>query len=217
MDLPTQLPNPFSQAIVDDPWREPLRDVPAIHRQVFQTCCAAVEHVRNSGVIAGVLIQGQAGSGKTHLLSRLQAQLQSQLIDPELGHPRQAFISVRLVTNPRRIWRHVRQCLVDDLLRRMPDGWAQRAPAVALSAPDDLKQLEYLWRTDSASDGPVAGIPALVGIHARESRRRTCLAGGRPRGRAPSGPRPDARARTHGAADMSTAGPGLAPRRFADG
>jgi hypothetical protein len=73
-----------------------------------------------------VLIYGQAGSGKTHLLARLRARVAR---DAELGGPggmqEAIFISVRLHTSARMIWRHLRDCLVGDLLRQSGAGGSQ--------------------------------------------------------------------------------------------
>jgi hypothetical protein len=66
-----RIPNPFRQTIVKDAW-ESLQDVPEIHAQAFETCCRAFENVKVSRHCDSVLLHGEAGSGKTHLMSRLQ-------------------------------------------------------------------------------------------------------------------------------------------------
>ena len=123
--LPRNIPNPFRASVVADPWKEAEADVPNIHGAEFQACCDAVEYVRSSGSSAGLLIHGQAGSGKTHLLARLRQRLADGGPRADVGDPRQIFVSVRLATSPRRIWRHVRRHFLDDLLRPIPDHLTQ--------------------------------------------------------------------------------------------
>ncbi len=140
--LPSSLPNPFLSNIVDDPWKQTAVSVPTIHQVVFESCCQIVDYVRAAGSGAGILIHGQPGSGKTHLLARLREQLERGITHPDLNHPRQVFISVRLATSPQHIWRHVRERLVDDLLRRQSNG---------------LTQLEILMAARFARDEQAAG------------------------------------------------------------
>jgi hypothetical protein len=144
MNLPASLPNPFRSSVTADPWKMPEADVPNIHGNVFRDCCLALAQVRATGSSTGLLIHGQAGSGKTHLLARLREHLADRPPPyPDLNQSRQVFASVRLATTPRRIWRHVRQRFVDDLLLRR--------------LPERLSQLEHLLATRLAELGEGAG------------------------------------------------------------
>src|SRR6185436_16116275 len=67
--------NPFRETIVANPWDVARVDVPEIHGDVFEQCLRGIDHVRKSRHSAGLLIHGEAGSGKTHLLSRLCSHL----------------------------------------------------------------------------------------------------------------------------------------------
>lgn len=107
--------NPFRDTIVADPWRTPV-DVPEIHAEVFQDSVRALEQVRQRGSSGGLLIHGAAGSGKTHLLSRLRNHLTLQA-PTATDRQESLFVWVRLQTNPRMIWRHVRRSLVEDWFR----------------------------------------------------------------------------------------------------
>lgn len=107
--------NPFRDTIVADPWRTPV-DVPEIHAEVFQDCVRALEQVRQRGGSGGLLIHGAAGSGKTHLLSRLRNHLTLQA-PTATDRQESLFVWVRLQTSPRMIWRHVRRSLVEDWFR----------------------------------------------------------------------------------------------------
>lgn len=148
------LQNPFRGSIVSTPWESAI-DVPSIHRDVFEVCCQAVDDVRARGASAGVLIQGTPGSGKTHLLGRLREHLSQKQASVDLDAPRQAFVWIRLNTNPRWLWRHVRQHFVDDLMQRMPDG---------------LTQLEHLLAGRLAEVADGAGELALWWEYMREDR-----------------------------------------------
>ncbi len=111
------LPNPFRNTVATDPWQPVFADVPEIHARAFERCRQALDYVRSQGKTASLLIMGEAGSGKTHLLARLHAHLASSAQSP--GQPGGAFISVLLQTSPHLMWRYLRRRLVDDLLRPM--------------------------------------------------------------------------------------------------
>lgn len=125
--------NPFRQTIVKDAW-ESLVDVPEIHAPAFEVCCRAFENVRISKHCDSVLLHGGAGSGKTHLLGRLQRHWTSSPVkapgrSEDLG--RCVFLYCRLQTNPHRLWQHLRKTFVEDLLHRFPDETTQLQRLVA--------------------------------------------------------------------------------------
>ncbi len=140
MTLPSGLRNPFLGNIVDDPWRTASVSVSTIHQAVFDRCWEAVEFVRERSQSASVLIHGEPGSGKTHLLSRLRERAAEDNAKPSLEENRHVFISVRLTTSPSRIWRHVRQCFVDDLLRLSPNNLTQLEQAIATRLAKEIPQ-----------------------------------------------------------------------------
>ncbi|MGE5193221.1 MAG: hypothetical protein ACM3U2_12060 [Deltaproteobacteria bacterium] len=116
--------NPFRDTIVASPWETTCADVPEIHGQVFDRCLEGIEHVRQGGRSAALLIHGEAGSGKTHLLSRLRARLAPQAPTAS-GRPECLFVWVRLQTSPRMIWRTLRRTLVDDWFRPVAGAHSQ--------------------------------------------------------------------------------------------
>ncbi|MCI0338100.1 MAG: ATP-binding protein [Acidobacteria bacterium] len=124
MNPPISLSNPFRSAIVADPWHLDVVDVPEIHRDAFDLCRRALEHVRSEHQSTSVLLYGEAGSGKTHLLARLQAYL-AGLLTIYGAAPPAVFVSVRLQTSPQMIWRHLRYRYGEDLLRPTADGRSQ--------------------------------------------------------------------------------------------
>ncbi|MCM2369019.1 AAA family ATPase [Aporhodopirellula aestuarii] len=121
----SSLPNPFLGGIVPDAWRGATADVPEIHGDVYSQCLAAVQTVRTQQQSSSVLIHGEQGSGKTHLLARLQRRLTDTDTYPDLEDEWQIFVYLRMRTSSGRIWRKIRTELVTDLMRPMPDGLTQ--------------------------------------------------------------------------------------------
>jgi hypothetical protein len=116
--------NPFRQTIVASPWESTPGDVPEIHGQVFAQCLDGVVQVRQGRRSAALLIHGEAGSGKTHLLSRLRSRLAPTA--PSATHRHEClFVWVRLQTSPRMIWRTLRRTLVDDWFRPVAGAHSQ--------------------------------------------------------------------------------------------
>jgi chromosomal replication initiation ATPase DnaA len=110
--------NPFRNTIVADPWNPGIVDVYEINAGAFQLCCQALDRVRAEGRSTSVLLYGEAGSGKTHLLARLRSYLkdQAQLF---------IFVAVRLHTSPNRLWRHIRKSFVESLLQSIKGNRSQ--------------------------------------------------------------------------------------------
>jgi len=144
--------NPFRNRIVADPWRPGGADVAEIHSNAFDLCCRALNTVRKEGRTTSVLLYGETGSGKTHVLNRLQ---HYTLTLPNLH----VFGSVRLHTSPNRLWRHLRTCFVESLAKPGKNGRTQlelmfmrrlyllyRKPAIPFEALTDLTET---IRTDS--------------------------------------------------------------------
>ena len=111
--------NPFHGSVLTDARHHPEGDVETINADAFDACLQAVEQARTGRQSASVLLNGVPGSGKTHLLARLRVHLEARI-----RHDPQAmalFVYVRLDTTPRRLWRHLREQVVEDL-RREIDG-----------------------------------------------------------------------------------------------
>ena len=113
------IPNPFRSSIVSDPWKSLEADVPTIHQHAFARCCEAIASVRATHQTTGVLVHGEAGSGKTHLLARLRAHIAMEAeADGPGGLEEAVFISVQLQTSAKMIWQHLRRRVASDFLRR---------------------------------------------------------------------------------------------------
>ncbi len=110
------LSNPFRDNVVQDAWQSPA-DVVDIHTDVFRACLTGIDSA-SGGVPDSLLIYGPAGSGKTHLLTRLQRHLAQTARDAPDQVLRCVFVFVRLQTAPQLLWQHVRKRLATDLMRR---------------------------------------------------------------------------------------------------
>lgn len=110
------LPNPFRDSVVQDAWQSPV-DITEIHSEPFEACLAGIDSASRA-VPDSLLIYGSAGSGKTHLLARLQRHLAETARSAPDNVLRCVFSFVRLQTSPQLLWQHVRRRLASDLMRR---------------------------------------------------------------------------------------------------
>jgi hypothetical protein len=106
------IPNPFSDAAVGSVWDSATVDVPRIHAEVSDSLLKMVEERERGHHHRCVMLYGDAGSGKTHVLRRLRLTFEE---DTSRIVP---FSWVRMQTSPSMMWRHVRRNVADDLARR---------------------------------------------------------------------------------------------------
>ena len=98
------LPNPFARDVVGSPLDDAKADVPRINQAASEKCLQLVDRVAAQRESESLLLFGEPGSGKTHLLSRLRAHLDRyQAQRPVL------FVSLRMQTSASMIWRFVRR------------------------------------------------------------------------------------------------------------
>ena len=146
--------NPFRDSVVQDAWQSPA-DVPAIHQDVFGACLEGIDSAKR-GRGDSLLIYGPAGSGKTHLLTRLQRYMRDNADAAPDRVLYCIFVFVRLQTSPRLIWQHVRRRLASDLLRK-DEGLTQLqrliAHQLAAQRGDRPTQWVRALRVLSRSDG----------------------------------------------------------------
>ncbi len=113
--LLVDIPNPFSEGIVRIPWEfDPGRtpDIASIHANAFGICLRLLEQdVRRNGQ-SSLLIDGPAGSGKTHLIARLARRLGAGELPALL-----CYVNLDDVA-PQMMWSHLRRCVGGDLLLR---------------------------------------------------------------------------------------------------
>jgi len=112
--------NPFLHDMVQSPWDKPEADVPAINKEVFDEAVRLFGRVVD-GNRESLVITGDPGSGKTHLLARFREYVESAE-SPASERLRGLFIAVRLNCPASHVWRHLRKCFFHDLLRPRNDG-----------------------------------------------------------------------------------------------
>jgi hypothetical protein len=115
------LPNPFDSDVVANPSQTGIIDVPEIHQRPFEVVCEEYERVLSSAVSRSVLFSGEAGCGKTHLLSRFRRWLRGEMAAGPSAPPA-VLITVRMETAPSQLWRHLRHRMGEQLLEPLPDG-----------------------------------------------------------------------------------------------
>ena len=110
---PAELQNPFLVHQIDASARLPAGDVPELHAGVVDKCKANIAQTRHSGQSLGLLVVGEAGSGKSHMIARLRRNLV-----PDTRAILAAIILHGAFSG--RLWRHVRERLVSELLSEIP-------------------------------------------------------------------------------------------------
>lgn len=115
------LPNPFHIDVVTSAEAAVPADVPEIHREPFELCRSAYESVAREPFSMSVLLHGQAGCGKTHLLYRFRRWLRAEM-EEKPTRPAALLVAIRMDTAPNQIWRHVRRRFATELTRRGTDG-----------------------------------------------------------------------------------------------
>lgn len=106
------LPNPFG-CLVGRPLDNDV-DVAEINLKAFASCQRLVEDVVAAKSSAALTLYGEAGTGKTHLLGRVRKWLGSV--------PGSLFVLAPMDTSSRMLWRHLRRCVADALLRPSEKG-----------------------------------------------------------------------------------------------
>lgn len=105
--------NPFAQDRVDKAWDSDVIDVESINRTAFARSLESIELVRTLGQSRGLLLAGETGSGKTHLLQRVRRRVQQD--------DRDYFVYLHLPSAPDRFFRYLLQILMNDLVLVRPD------------------------------------------------------------------------------------------------
>jgi energy-coupling factor transporter ATP-binding protein EcfA2 len=112
------LPSPFRKQQVGDERTVPAGNVPDLHKSALGALRAAAQDVRGSDDGTSLLVVGETGSGKTHLITQLRAGLAND--------PTAVVVRVPLTnTYAAQVWRASRARLVTELLQR---GWHPNEP-----------------------------------------------------------------------------------------
>ncbi len=131
-------PNPFTNQSAGSPWTDSSEDVPVINQEATWLVVRALRQVQLGTVPVSVVISGEPGSGKTHLLSRLKRSLES-----EQGGEKPWYVYVRCNASGATLWRHLRRSLATDLLQSTSAGVGRLAESVR-SEPTRLTQIRHL-------------------------------------------------------------------------
>jgi hypothetical protein len=109
--LLSTLKNPFGNFQLDNTTNLPPGDVPELHARILEQCSAAIETARNAGQSTSLLVIGEAGSGKSHMIAQCRKKM---ALDP-----RAVLVSIRLGgANAGCLWRHLRERFVTELLEK---------------------------------------------------------------------------------------------------
>ena len=113
------LPNPFGR-IVGFPLDDKEVDVAEINGDAFESCKRLVREVLSQDSSSALTLFGDVGSGKTHLLGRVRRWIEKgSPLSMESGA---LFVLASMDTSARMLWRHLRRCLADALLRSDASG-----------------------------------------------------------------------------------------------
>ena len=92
--------NPFRSTSVGDPWQAEVIDVPEYNGKATRVGLETLDEVRSTGRSGMCMILGDAGTGKTHVLSRLRRIAEEN---------KYMFVSVRPLGDLTRIYGHILQ------------------------------------------------------------------------------------------------------------
>jgi hypothetical protein len=129
--------NPFLQQVIADPWDRADSDTLSINQKQFEQCLALIDEVRNGGRSTSLLMHGEAGCGKTHLMVRFRSAIESR--------EDARFFAIRLETVASRMWRTIRRSVVTDLLRQ--DAGGSKTVLLKILKDRDLSALSYSLAT----------------------------------------------------------------------
>jgi hypothetical protein len=126
MSVRATLPNPFRKRTMADLWQPPEVDLPSLHRASFESCSTAFAKLRAENQSSSLLLYGEAGNGKSHLLARMLTSFwRANTSNDYLTAEGWTFVTVNLQNAPKISWQYLQECLANDLLRLTPSGLTQ--------------------------------------------------------------------------------------------
>ena len=131
-------PNPFTNVATGSPWIDSPADVTSINYEAFQLLRNGLRQALLGSDPISIVVTGEPGSGKTHLLSRLKRYLEA-LPDGE----KTWYVYVRCNASAHTLWRHLQGCLAGDLLHAEQDGHT-RLDELVRKDPRRLDQVKHL-------------------------------------------------------------------------
>jgi hypothetical protein len=96
-------------------------DLKQINQIGFELCQTTYESVLHERSSSSVLLYGEAGCGKTHLLNRLRRWLNGEMEHAPSVRPA-CVVAIRMETAPSQIWRHIRRRFAEQIVQRSGNG-----------------------------------------------------------------------------------------------
>ena len=133
--------NPFTNQAAGSPWTDSPADVSLINNEPFQLLRRGLRQSRAGSDPISIVVTGEPGSGKTHLLSRLK-----RYLEQETDGDKAWYVYVRCDASARTLWRHLQGYLAGDLLSRAPGKAARHSRLAQLvrEEPHRLEQTKHL-------------------------------------------------------------------------
>ena len=129
-------PNPFGRSATGSPWEGELADVAGINDKPFRLILGALRQMRAGVKGTSIVLTGEPGSGKTHLLGRLRKRLHHE----QEGKEATVYVYVRCDASAGTLWRHLRHALASDLLKGQSGSQLQD---VFRSDPSRLDRVDH--------------------------------------------------------------------------
>jgi hypothetical protein len=106
-------PNPFRSSQADDCLTIPRGYLPELHVAAITACSATIAQARQAGQNLGLFLVGDAGSGKSQLIAHWRSKI--------ISDPNAILFPIRMQgAYTGNLWRHLRDKLVEELLRPLP-------------------------------------------------------------------------------------------------
>jgi hypothetical protein len=118
--------NPFLLDRVDSAWDGAFTDVDSINQAAFAQCIRTIDTVRDTHQSRGLLLTGEPGSGKSHLLRRLRHAVGTA--------GRDCFVYVPPVATSTRLYSELLRRVVGDIIRQTHQGAATQLEAMVVRA-----------------------------------------------------------------------------------
>jgi hypothetical protein len=118
--------NPFLLDRVDSAWDGAFTDVDSINQAAFAQCIRTIDTVRDTHQSRGLLLTGEPGSGKSHLLRRLRHAVGAA--------GRDCFVYVPPVATSTRLYSELLRRVVGDIIRQSHQGAATQLEAMVVRA-----------------------------------------------------------------------------------
>jgi len=135
--IPFQL-NPFTNLATGSPWTDSPADVSRINNEAFQLLRRGLRQSRAGSDSISIVVTGEPGSGKTHLLSRLK-----RYLEQERDGDKAWYVYVCCDASARTLWRHLQRHLAGDLLQAESSAHSRLAHLVR-EEPHRLAQTKHL-------------------------------------------------------------------------